>query len=303
LNPSFPPQRVCSPSLLAGMIRHPIVDRSFLGRLLSSCLLSASSMICGQAFWSPTPSAGRHWTWTSTRVCSEHQGSPQTYVRPPLLSVPGSRMLTVCRHQRGCRMAVHSESRHIVILRRGQFCASLFLLVYKYVCFEEATPKLLSFIDWFDVLDDDNLPVLTEREVLRNLQAIISDADSTDRSQVSKAPRPDHYGISTNFVVILLGCPGCHRCPLDRESQSVVRTPRDALTRQEQQGLPRDRGQSPIRGLSGRRRPGEPSRSVQQLPLRNVQLARRRAGGDLHQSVVRQGMSSVNQSCDCSGRI
>lgn len=38
--------------------------------------------------------------------------------------------------------------------------------------------------DWFDVLDEDNLPVLTEREVLRNLQAIVTDADKTDKSQV-----------------------------------------------------------------------------------------------------------------------
>jgi carnitine O-acetyltransferase len=97
-------------------------------------------------------------------------------------------------------MAVHSESRHIVVLRRGQFCASL-LLVYKYACFEDATPKLLSFIDWFDVLDDDNLPVLTEREVLRNLQAIISDADSTDRSKVSKALQP---GPQTSMVYQLI---------------------------------------------------------------------------------------------------
>uniref|UniRef100_A0A8H7Y459 Choline/carnitine acyltransferase domain-containing protein n=1 Tax=Psilocybe cubensis TaxID=181762 RepID=A0A8H7Y459_PSICU len=62
---------------------------------------------------------------------------------------------------RGCRMEVHSESRHIVVLRRGQFY-------------------------WFDVLDEDNLPVLTEREVLRNLQAIVSDADKTDKSKVAR---------------------------------------------------------------------------------------------------------------------
>ncbi|TFK32615.1 acyltransferase ChoActase/COT/CPT [Crucibulum laeve] len=63
---------------------------------------------------------------------------------------------------RGCRMDVHPDSKHIVVLRRGQFY-------------------------WFDVLDDDNLPVLTEREVLRNLQAIISDADKTDRSEVARS--------------------------------------------------------------------------------------------------------------------
>jgi len=62
---------------------------------------------------------------------------------------------------RGCRMEVHSESRHIVVLRRGQFY-------------------------WFDVLDENNLPVLTEREVLRNLQAIITDADKTDQSQAAR---------------------------------------------------------------------------------------------------------------------
>ena len=32
-------------------------------------------------------------------------------------------------------------------------------------------------LDWFDVLDAENRPVLTEREILRNLQAIVSDAD------------------------------------------------------------------------------------------------------------------------------
>lgn len=32
-------------------------------------------------------------------------------------------------------------------------------------------------LDWFDVLDMDNRPVLTEREVLKNLQAIVGDAD------------------------------------------------------------------------------------------------------------------------------
>lgn len=38
--------------------------------------------------------------------------------------------------------------------------------------------------DWFDVLDDENRPVLTEREVIRNLQAIVDDADTTDRTEV-----------------------------------------------------------------------------------------------------------------------
>lgn len=62
---------------------------------------------------------------------------------------------------RGCKMEVYSDSRHIVVIRRGQFY-------------------------WFDVLDDDSLPLLTERQVLRNLQAIVSDADTLDRSEVAR---------------------------------------------------------------------------------------------------------------------
>ncbi|CAA7260966.1 unnamed protein product [Cyclocybe aegerita] len=62
---------------------------------------------------------------------------------------------------RGCRMEVHSDARHIVVLRRGQFY-------------------------WFDVLDEENLPLLTEREVHRNLQAIITDADKMDESHVAR---------------------------------------------------------------------------------------------------------------------
>ena len=50
--------------------------------------------------------------------------------------------------------------------------------------------NVFNALDWFDVLDDDNLPVLTEREVLRNLQAIVTDADKTDKSEVITFPHP-----------------------------------------------------------------------------------------------------------------
>ncbi|GLB35672.1 putative carnitine choline acetyltransferase family protein [Lyophyllum shimeji] len=63
--------------------------------------------------------------------------------------------------ERGCVMNTKDSSSHIVVLRRGQFY-------------------------WFDVLDENNLPVLTEREVLRNLQAIVTDADKTDRHEVAR---------------------------------------------------------------------------------------------------------------------
>ncbi|KAJ7500408.1 acyltransferase ChoActase/COT/CPT [Mycena galericulata] len=61
--------------------------------------------------------------------------------------------------ERGCKMRTSSESQHIVVLRRGQFY-------------------------WFDVLDGQNRPVLNEREVIRNLQAIVTDADKTQISEV-----------------------------------------------------------------------------------------------------------------------
>lgn len=61
----------------------------------------------------------------------------------------------------GCRMVVNEEARHIVVLRRGQFY-------------------------WFDVLDEDNRPLLTEREVLRNLQAIVKDADKIPITEVAR---------------------------------------------------------------------------------------------------------------------
>ncbi|KAH7907585.1 carnitine acetyl transferase [Hygrophoropsis aurantiaca] len=63
--------------------------------------------------------------------------------------------------QRGCKMLVNQNARHIVVLRRGQFY-------------------------WFDTLDEENRPLLTEREVLRNLQAIVKDADKTPMSEVAR---------------------------------------------------------------------------------------------------------------------
>lgn len=40
--------------------------------------------------------------------------------------------------------------------------------------------------DWFDVLDEQDCPILTEREVLRNLQAIVADADKLPTSEVAR---------------------------------------------------------------------------------------------------------------------
>ncbi|GAA5822601.1 hypothetical protein JCM3770_000614 [Rhodotorula araucariae] len=62
----------------------------------------------------------------------------------------------------GCRLQIDSESRHIVVLSRGQFY-------------------------WFDVLDSKNRPALTERALLANLTAIVSDAARTPPNQVAQS--------------------------------------------------------------------------------------------------------------------
>lgn len=77
-------------------------------------------------------------------------------------------------------MKTSTDSRHVVVLRRGQFCEYISEgLLLTYMC----------GLDWFDCLDEDNRPLLTEREVLRNLQAIVADADKTDRMEVRDFPR------------------------------------------------------------------------------------------------------------------
>ncbi|KAL7414063.1 acyltransferase ChoActase/COT/CPT [Mrakia frigida] len=62
---------------------------------------------------------------------------------------------------RGCRMELHEESKHIVVIRRGQFY-------------------------WFDALDSQNRPTLSERDILSNLTAIVTDADKTPIHEVAQ---------------------------------------------------------------------------------------------------------------------
>lgn len=61
----------------------------------------------------------------------------------------------------GCRMKVTPDAQHIVVIRRGQFY-------------------------WFDVLDAQSRLLMTEREILRNLQAILLDADKTPVEQAAQ---------------------------------------------------------------------------------------------------------------------
>ncbi|POY72078.1 hypothetical protein BMF94_4885 [Rhodotorula taiwanensis] len=61
----------------------------------------------------------------------------------------------------GCRMQIDPESKHVVVMARGQFY-------------------------WFDVLDSKNRPALTERALLANLTAIQNDAARTPPNQVAQ---------------------------------------------------------------------------------------------------------------------
>ena len=61
----------------------------------------------------------------------------------------------------GCRQAFAPESRHIIVMRRGQFY-------------------------WFDVLDEEHRPLLTERALLATFRAIINDADSLSPQAASR---------------------------------------------------------------------------------------------------------------------
>ncbi|GAA6035441.1 hypothetical protein JCM8097_000256 [Rhodosporidiobolus ruineniae] len=62
----------------------------------------------------------------------------------------------------GCRMQVDPGAKHIVVLCRGQFY-------------------------WFDVLDSNHRPALTERALLSNLTAIVADAGRTPPNQVAQS--------------------------------------------------------------------------------------------------------------------
>ncbi len=83
-------------------------------------------------------------------------------------------------------MVVNEESRHVVVLRRGQFCARLSGSDGMQQVAANATPRPT---DWFDCLDGENRPCLTDRQILKNLEAIVTDADKTPVLSVSCQPR------------------------------------------------------------------------------------------------------------------
>lgn len=77
-------------------------------------------------------------------------------------------------------MASNERSQHIVIIRRGQFCKD-HISIDRLPFLTNITP------DYFDVLDSDNRPILTERDIHLNLQAIVQDADKTPIHEVARS--------------------------------------------------------------------------------------------------------------------
>ena len=162
------------------------------GQRLSWSPLSVLYMIYEQAYSNPIAYVVHHWIWISTRGCLEHPGYRQMFVLNLSLLIH-----LIFPVQSGCRMEVHPESRHIIVLRRGQFCMFL-----SFGC-TTTYANVFNILDWFDVLDDDNLPVLTEREVLHNLQAIVTDADKTDKSEVDISSFPLFLSPTITFSRLL----------------------------------------------------------------------------------------------------
>lgn len=77
-------------------------------------------------------------------------------------------------------MVSNKESKHIVIIRRGQCCkCSWFWL--------RNTHELVLLIDYFDVLDSESRPLHTEHSLLLSLRAVLADADTLPPNQVSRS--------------------------------------------------------------------------------------------------------------------
>lgn len=118
---------------LVGTTRHRLEALNFLAPPLSFKLLSASCTICGRASSSQTPSGATASTWTSTlasvSVTHLHASSPLRLADglfyPQLFGT--ARVPT----SRGCKMASNEESKHVVVIRRGQFCTFHSQFIYR----------------------------------------------------------------------------------------------------------------------------------------------------------------------------
>lgn len=113
----------------------------------------------------PTPARNNQVTRAASLVVSalsfvravrKEELAPDTIRGKPLCMYQYSRLFGTARvpTQNGCVIGQDSASKHLVVLCRGQFY-------------------------WFDVLDENNDPLMSERDISLNLQVIIEDAAQT----------------------------------------------------------------------------------------------------------------------------
>lgn len=137
---------------------------------------------------------------------------------------------------------------------------------------------LIPLPDWFDCLDSKNRPLLNDREILSNLQAIVKDADKTPVQQVGcsvLASRSASCVLRPAFCVLLTrlvtGRPERSRDLDHRVSEDMVRTAKPAHHLQQIECKVACGGRVGIvRSMSGRLRARGPGRDVRQLPLRRI---------------------------------
>ena len=120
----------------------------------------------------PTPARNNQVTRAASLVISalcfvravrKEELPPDTLRGTPLDMYQYSRMFGTARvpTENGCIIGQDSESKHLVVLARGQFY-------------------------WFDVLDDNHDLIMNEKDVAINLQVIVGDAEQTPVHEAAK---------------------------------------------------------------------------------------------------------------------
>ncbi|OAV88309.1 hypothetical protein PTTG_05269 [Puccinia triticina 1-1 BBBD Race 1] len=121
----------------------------------------------------PTPSRGNQLTRAASLILASvgfvhdlrsGQLEPDNVRGKPLDMYQYSKLFGSARipTRDGCQMKTFGDSKHVVVMRRGQFYS-------------------------FDVMDSEHRPVLSERELWNNLYSIIQDADKLPISKVAQS--------------------------------------------------------------------------------------------------------------------
>ncbi|KKY18466.1 putative carnitine acetyl transferase [Phaeomoniella chlamydospora] len=97
------------------------------------------------------------------RAVRKEELPPDTLRGTPLCMYQYSRLFGTARipTENGCMIGQDSESKHMVVLCRGQFY-------------------------WFDVLDDNNDLIMSEKDLAVNLQVIVGDAEQTPIQEAAR---------------------------------------------------------------------------------------------------------------------